>query len=281
MAYCRIMLLIDKLKPFLKDDYFSTGSLIVYAESPGESHPVISVMGRQFSWSFPIWGEAWFLIPQSHSLSENTTLMDIAHFTNLSQFRFSSGLPWWLRWWRICLQGRRPRFDPWVRKIPWRREGLPIPVFLPGDFLNSKGSWSSSTLATWWEQQTRWERPSCWERLKAKEGAEEEILGSITNSMDMNLGKLREIVRDKEAWCVAVHGVANNNVSHHIFYPWFTFVLSYSHSLCFEMVLSRAYSWLRIPLFFWFVSSQVKLEGHHLCLCPSHLPQAALSSVFT
>ena len=24
-------------------------------------------------------------------------------------------------------------FDPWVRKIPWRRERLPIPVFLPGD----------------------------------------------------------------------------------------------------------------------------------------------------
>ena len=30
-------------------------------------------------------------------------------------------LPWWLRQ-RICLQCRRPRFHPWVRKIPWRRE---------------------------------------------------------------------------------------------------------------------------------------------------------------
>ena len=26
---------------------------------------------------------------------------------------------------------RRPVFDPWVRKIPWRREWQPIPVFLP------------------------------------------------------------------------------------------------------------------------------------------------------
>ena len=26
------------------------------------------------------------------------------------------------------------RFDPWVRKIPWKREWLPTPVFLPGDF---------------------------------------------------------------------------------------------------------------------------------------------------
>ena len=31
---------------------------------------------------------------------------------------------------KICLQCRRPLFDPWVRKIPWRRERLPTPVFL-------------------------------------------------------------------------------------------------------------------------------------------------------
>jgi len=29
---------------------------------------------------------------------------------------------WWLRWKRICRQCRRPGFDPWVRKNPWRRE---------------------------------------------------------------------------------------------------------------------------------------------------------------
>ena len=32
---------------------------------------------------------------------------------------------------RFCLQFRRPRFDPWVGKIPWSREWLPTPVFLP------------------------------------------------------------------------------------------------------------------------------------------------------
>ena len=32
---------------------------------------------------------------------------------------------------RICLKCRRPGFDPWVRKISWRREWQPILVFLP------------------------------------------------------------------------------------------------------------------------------------------------------
>jgi len=45
-----------------------------------------------------------------------------------------AGLPWWLRQQRICPQCGRFRFDPWVGKIPWRREWQPTPVFLPGEF---------------------------------------------------------------------------------------------------------------------------------------------------
>ena len=30
------------------------------------------------------------------------------------------GIPWWLRWLRICSQCKRSGFDPWVGKIPWR-----------------------------------------------------------------------------------------------------------------------------------------------------------------
>ena len=43
---------------------------------------------------------------------------------------------------------------------------------------------------------------SRWQRMK--------WLGGITDSMDMSLSKLQEIVKDRESWCALVHGVTKN-----------------------------------------------------------------------
>ena len=42
------------------------------------------------------------------------------------------GLPWWLSGKESACKCRRCRFNPWVRKIPWKRRWQPTLVFLPG-----------------------------------------------------------------------------------------------------------------------------------------------------
>ena len=50
--------------------------------------------------------------------------------------------------------------------------------------------------------KTEGERKTLWPRMSH--------LDSITNSMNMNLSKLQEIVKDREIWGVAVHGIAKS-----------------------------------------------------------------------
>ena len=73
------------------------------------------------------------------------------------------GLPWWLSVREPTCQCRRCKFDPWVRKVPWRRKRLLAPVFLPGKSHGQRslvdyGPWGSQRVGhdsvwTQWMQQ--------------------------------------------------------------------------------------------------------------------------------
>ena len=50
-----------------------------------------------------------------------------------------------------CRRHKRGRFDPWVRKIPWRRAELPTPVFLPEE---SHGQRSLMGYSLWGHKES-------------------------------------------------------------------------------------------------------------------------------
>ena len=103
-------------------------------------------------------GLALEVFPELDSAS-STTLPPAVLFHTLSAP--ARRLPWWLSGSKIFLQSRRcrrHRFNPWVRKIPWRRTWQPTPVFLPGESHRQRSlkGYGPRVAKSW----TRLKRPS-------------------------------------------------------------------------------------------------------------------------
>ena len=70
---------------------------------------------------------------------EGTMYMSPSFINQILKFKMQlrnhkSGASWVAQWLRVCCKCKRHKFNPWVRKTPWRRRWQTTPVFLLGEF---------------------------------------------------------------------------------------------------------------------------------------------------
>ena len=102
---------------------------------------------------------------------------------------------------------------PWTARISNKLilQGINPECPLEGLMLKLKFQCFGS-LATWCKEPSYWKRPWCWRDWRQEEKGTTKMrwLDGNTDSMDVSLSELREMVKDREAWRAVIHGVAKN-----------------------------------------------------------------------